>query len=1251
MSFPNKKNNNKHSQLTQDSYELANRENIREGVSSGITIGHLVPEDSYSVSSHPNSQAFFPSTSSNYAFDPEEDQVDLNVAGNPSANMSQYQKDALRVDPNAGLLKRASVRIQKSANRLIEGEEHSDSNELYRVVHINDHETNKSYKYPSNYVSTAKYNMLTFLPKFIFEQFSRYANLFFLFTVCIQQIPGVTPTSRFTTLVPLAVVLFLTAIKEFVEDAKRHRSDSEVNNSSVTVLESGVLVEVLCKNVRVGDIIRLSGKTSIPADIVLLSSSEPEGLCYIETSNLDGETNLKVKQAKTETARLLTPEIIGDIRGYIKSELPNDSLYTYEGTLVSEGGSLGYCSIPLDPSQILLRGALLRNTNWIYGIVVNTGHESKLMRSATAAPIKQTYVEKVTNKQIIFLFVILVSLAIFSAVGYRIKTGNNLSTMYYLELKNPNSVSSFIKNILTFIILYNNFIPISLIVTIEIVKFWQSQLINSDLDMFDEVSNTPALTRSSALVEELGQVGYIFSDKTGTLTCNVMEFKMCSVAGNIYSESVDSANRAKVVNGRVIGRYTFEDLVDQIKSNSENSTLYRFMEHMATCHTVIPEFVDNDKNIIEYQASSPDEGALVKGAANLGFIFKIRKPKSLSIESLGKKLSFEVLNVNEFNSTRKRMSILLRRADGTIVLYCKGADTVILERLKSGDPEAVETAVAHMEEFANEGLRTLCLSMRVIPEEEYQKWSSIYQKAATTLKNRQEELEKAAELIERDMTLLGATAIEDKLQDGVPKTISTLAQAGIKIWVLTGDRQETAINIGYSSKLIQEDFTLIICNTNTHWETKDFLRQKLLTIRDTDGIGNNVDLNSLALIIDGRSLDFALEKDVEDVFLQLACLCKSVICCRVSPLQKALVVKLVKRKRKEILLAIGDGANDVSMIQAAHIGVGISGKEGLQAARSSDFAISQFRYLRKLLLVHGSWSYHRLSKMVLYSFYKNIFLYMTQFYFAFYNAFSGQTLIESWTLTGYSVLFTLLPPISLGAFDQFLYARSLDKYPEMYKMGQQSEFFNIKSFWGFAINAIYHSAVVYFLALAILYPFMDSSGITMDHWAFGLTVYTAVIVTVLLKASLLTSTWTKWTVVAIPGSLGIYFIYLVLYSKFAHSMKIGFEYNGILMITIGNPNYWLCIIVVSAAAIMRDLFWKYYKRMYRTKAYHIVQEIQKYNIPDYRPRMERFRKAVHKARALQRIRKNRGYAFSQTETDQAKLIRSYDTTVAKPSGL
>ncbi|KAJ1659306.1 aminophospholipid translocase [Dispira simplex] len=1146
--------------------------------------------------------------------------------------------------PPGDLGRNLSRRVFKSSTNT------RDKSSNFRIIHLNNPPLNAPSKFIHNRISTAKYSLITFLPKFLLEQFSKYANIFFLFTSCIQQIDGVTPTSRYTTLGPLLVVLFATACKELVEDFKRHKSDAEVNKRFTKVLEQGQFVERSWNSVKVGDIIRVESSEPLPADVVLLSSSEPEGMCYIETSNLDGETNLKVKQALPQTATLLTPQEIAQLTGYIKSEKPNDSLYTYEGVLFSQGGVVGNQELSLDPTQVLLRGAVLRNTNWIYAVIIFTGHETKLMRNASAAPIKQTSVERMTNIQILFLFGILVSLAVACALGNAILETKNFDDFWYLHLIKGDIWKNFGLNILTFIILYNNLIPISLIVTMEVVKFQQSLLINSDMDIYHEETDTPALCRTSSLVEELGQIEYIFSDKTGTLTCNVMEFRQCSIGGIQYADVVDASNRARIVDGQPVGHYDFNQLREHLLNDTHGTkdVLHEFLALLATCHTVIPERSEEKPDQITYQASSPDEGALVEGAAVLDYKFHTRKPRFITVDILGSSYEYEVLNINEFNSTRKRMSALLRCPDGKIRMYCKGADTVIYERLSEQQPYS-QVTLGHMEEYATEGLRTLCIAMREISTEEYDTWSQIYAQASTTLTNRTQELEKAAELIEKDMFLLGATAIEDKLQEGVPSTIFTLAQAGIKIWVLTGDRQETAINIGYSCKLIQEDFSLIICNEESHWATQEFLQKKLQAIKE--GQGTNIDYDSLALIIDGKTLEFALQPDLEMIFLELATLCKSVVCCRVSPLQKALVVKLVKRRLKAILLAIGDGANDVSMIQAAHVGVGISGVEGLQAARSADFAISQFRFLRKLLLVHGAWSYHRLSKLILYSFYKNITLYMTQFWFSFFNSFSGQTIYESWSITFFNVLFVVMPPYAIGVFDQFLSARLLDRYPEMYKMGQKKEFFNVRAFWGSTINAIIHSLILYFGCMAAYWgDWLLHPGYTAGHWVFGVTCYTAVLATVLLKASLLTSTWTKYTYIAIPGSMVLWLVFLPIYATFAPQANLSLEYSGVIPRLFGAPGFWFTVTLLPTTALLRDYVWKYCKRMYLTRAYHIVQEIQKFNIPDYRPRMERFRKAVHKVRMIQRLRRTRGYAFSQTETGQAKLIRSYDTTRQKPRG-
>lgn len=743
-----------------------------------------------------------------------------------------------------------------------------------RLIHVNNTPANAVYKFVNNHVSTAKYNMFTFVPKFLFEQFSKYANLFFLFTAVLQQIPGVSPTNRYTTIVPLAIVLLVSAIKESVEDYKRRLSDRGLNYSKTQVLQGSSFHDNKWVDVKVGDVVRVESEEPFPADLVLLASSEPEGLCYIETANLDGETNLKIKQAIPETAHLVSPSDLSRLSGRVRSEQPNSSLYTYEATLTMNAGG-GEKELPLAPDQLLLRGATLRNTPWIHGIVVFTGHETKLMRNATATPIKRTAVERMVNIQILMLVSILIALSVVSSVGDLAIRQTSSDKLSYLQYGKSEPAKQFFMDIFTYWVLYSNLVPISLFVTIEIVKYFQAFLINSDLDIYYDKTDTPATCRTSSLVEELGQIEYIFSDKTGTLTCNQMEFKQCTIAGIQYGDDVPEDRRATEEDGADVGIHDFKTLRQNLQSHPSQNAIQQFLTLLATCHTVIPERNAKDPNQIKYQAASPDEGALVDGAASLGYRFTNRRPRSVIFETGGQEYEYELLAVCEFNSTRKRMSTIFRCPDGKIRIYCKGADTVILERLHPDNP-TVESTLQHLEEYASDGLRTLCLAMREVPEDEYRQWQQIFDRAATTVGgNRADELDKASELIEKELFLLGATAIEDRLQDGVPDTIHTLQTAGIKVWVLTGDRQETAINIGMSCKLISEDMSLLIINEENADATRANLQKKMEAVKSQANAG---DIETLALIIDGKSLTFALEKDMEKLFLDLAVMCKAVVC-------------------------------------------------------------------------------------------------------------------------------------------------------------------------------------------------------------------------------------------------------------------------------------------------------------------------------------------------------------------------------------
>ncbi|XP_073469514.1 phospholipid-transporting ATPase IB isoform X2 [Aquarana catesbeiana] len=1125
-----------------------------------------------------------------------------------------------------------------------------------RIILINQPQT---CKFRDNRVSTAKYSVVTFLPRFLYEQIRKAANAFFLFIALLQQIPDVSPTGRYTTLVPLIFILTVAGIKEIIEDYKRHKADNTVNKKKTIVLKGGTWQNVIWKEVAVGDIVKVTNGQHMPADMIILSSSEPQAMCYIETSNLDGETNLKIRQGLPATAALQSLDDLVKITGRIECEGPNRHLYDFTGNLRLESSS----PVAVGPEQILLRGAQIRNTQWVVGIVVYTGHDSKLMQNSTKAPLKRSNVEKVTNIQILVLFCILLVMALVSSVGALLWNRKYGETNWYLGSSEAIS-NNFGYNLLTFIILYNNLIPISLLVTLEVVKFTQALFINWDRDMYYADTDTPAMARTSNLNEELGQVKYLFSDKTGTLTCNVMNFKKCSIGGITYGHFPEFERERSSEDFSQLPSTSescdFDDpkLFQNIEGESPTALVIKeFLTLLAVCHTVVPE---KDGDTIIYQASSPDEGALVKGAKKLGYAFTGRTPDSVIIDAMGTEQSFELLNVLEFSSNRKRMSVIVRTSSGHLRLYCKGADNVIFERL-SRESQYMEQTLNHLEQFASEGLRTLCIAYTDLDESEYKEWLKIQNETSVVLKDRAQKLEECYELIEKNLMLLGATAIEDQLQGGVPETIATLLKAEIKIWVLTGDKQETAVNIGYSCRLVSQTMSLIVVNEDSLDATRETLTNHCNNLGDLLGKEND-----LALIIDGQTLKYALSFEVRKCFLDLALSCKAVICCRVSPLQKSEIVDMVKKHVNAITLAIGDGANDVGMIQTAHVGVGISGNEGMQATNNSDYAIAQFSYLEKLLLVHGAWSYNRVTKCILYCFYKNVVLYIIELWFAFVNGFSGQILFERWCIGLYNVIFTALPPFTLGICERTCSQDSMLRFPQLYKITQNADGFNTRVFWGHCINALVHSLILFWFPLKMMeHDAVFPNGQVTDYLFVGNIVYTYVVVTVCLKAGLETTAWTKFSHLAVWGSMLMWLVFFGAYSSIWPTIPIAPDMLGQAGTVLKSGYFWLGLLLVPSACLIRDVAWRAAKHTYNKTLLEQVQEIETRSKEMSKAAMrdsngKSLNERDHLLKRLGRktppslFRANSvqqgvsyGFAFSQEENgvvSQSQIVRSYDTT-------
>ncbi|VDP04896.1 unnamed protein product [Heligmosomoides polygyrus] len=1022
------------------------------------------------------------------------------------------------------------------------------------------------------------------------------------------------------------------------ERRQRHISDRNVNGRKSYVVRDGHLNEEEWSKVRVGDVIRMMSNQFVAADLLLLSTSEPHGICYIETMELDGETNLKSRGAIADTAEMGDDlDAISKFNGEIICEAPNNKLDKFHGKLIWQSREL-----PITNDNILLRGCILKNTRWCYGLVIFAGKDTKLMMNSGKTKFKRTSLDRFLNILIMGIVLFLIAMCLICTIlcGVWEWTTGRWFTIYlpwddivpnrqqHGQFKTVQSIKNMSENFTLFdvhgaihcyippisgsqqiavisflmffsyVILLNTVVPISLYVSVEIIRFIHSMWINYDQEMFYENGDrsVPARAHTTTLNEELGQVQYVFSDKTGTLTRNIMTFNKCTINGISYGDLIDAR-------GERIEVTPFYDrrLLDDTKNGVEEVT--EFWRLLALCHTVMPE---RDKGQLVYQAQSPDEAALTSAARNFGYVFRGRTPQSITIEVMGKEEVYELLCILDFNNDRKRMSVITRNSEGKIRLYCKGADMMIMARLKpSTSPLLVSSTSTHLADFANIGLRTLCLAYKDIDPAYFEDWINRQHEAAIDMYNREKKLEAVYEEMEKDMTLIGGTAIEDKLQDGVPETIARLAEANIKIWVLTGDKTETAINIAYSCRLLTDDMKeIVVIDGQTHSEVEVQLKDTKITfdrimnnthvdptaekhprfeIETIHGDGQNSSMSygaeskggdgGVALVINGDSLAFALDERLERLFLEIACMCMAVICCRVTPLQKAQVVDLVKRNKKAVTLSIGDGANDVSMIKTAHIGVGISGQEGMQAVLASDYSIGQFKYLERLLLVHGRWSYFRMAKFLRYFFYKNFAFTLTNFWYSFFCGYSAQTVFDAVFIACYNLFFTALPVLAMGALDQDVDHTYSLQYPKLYLPGQFNLFFNMRIFIYSVLHGMFSSLVIFFVPYGTFLNGAASDGKDLDDYSsLAFTTFTALIVVVTGQIAFDTAYWTAISHVVIWGSLIFYFLLafliyealpVTLLAKTSSSVSYGVAFK-----TMATPQFWFSILMVSVILLL-----------------------------------------------------------------------------------
>ncbi|CAG9571164.1 phospholipid-transporting ATPase 1-like protein [Leishmania major strain Friedlin] len=1038
------------------------------------------------------------------------------------------------------------------------------------IVYLNDPESNAQFNYPSNFIRTSKYTPLSFLPVSLLLEFKKVSNLYFLMNVIFSLIPGVSPLSPATSIAPLAFVLIVAIIKEGVEDIKRHQADNRANSILAQVLRNGKLVSMHSKDIHPGDVVRIKNGEEVRADVVILASSVEEGQAFIDTCNLDGETNLKARRALEATSALCEVEAIMNSTAVLHTSKPDPGLLSWAGLLEINGEEHA-----LSLEQFLYRGCVLRNTDWVWGMVAYAGVDTKLFRNLKPKPPKSSNLDRKLNYFIIAILIfqnIMLFILASMAVWWNNKHRETPYLHFFIDFRKDITLWGY--RYLSYFILLSFCVPISLFVTIEVCKVIQARWMRVDYLMMEYMNNRwrHCQPNTSNLNEQLAMVRFIFSDKTGTLTENVMKFKLGDALGN----PIDADN--------------LDECIAQLRKEAESKGLGPLQEYflaLALCNTVQPFKDETDDLGVVYEGSSPDEVALVETAAAVGYRLINRTTKSITLLLHdGTRKVYNILATLEFTPDRKMMSIIVEDSDTKkITLYNKGADSFIRAQLsRAPDVQGhIENVDIPLTEMSSSGLRTLLVCARDITRRQLDPWLAKFVEAGKSLHNRSSNIDKVCLEMEKDMRLVGATGIEDKLQDEVPETLAFFLNAGVIIWMLTGDKRETAVTIAATSTLCDPRNDFIDHVDIGHLNPSDPKAIERVG-RDLDVLEQHIALKGThkerrcTLVIDGPALNIAMEHYF-DQFLRLSHEVNSAVCCRLTPIQKATVVRMFQKSTGKTALAIGDGANDVSMIREGRVGVGIIGLEGAHAALAADYAIPRFKHLHRLCAVHGRYSLFRNASCILVSFHKNITVSVVQFIFAFYVGFSGLTLFDGWMLTFYNLLLTSIPPFFMGIFEKDLPEDALLERPKLYTPLSHGEYFNLATLLRWFIESLITAVVLFYAAYPTLIH-QDGSHQRYTGAETGTLVFSGLILVIQARFILQIRYWQWLQVFGVTMSIFLFLLLFLVYSAIPSIFSdTNFYYQALDLMS--TAKYWFfmlfyvgteVVVIVSVMTFQKNLF-------------------------------------------------------------------------------
>ena len=1039
-------------------------------------------------------------------------------------------------------------------------------------------------------------------------------NKYFLLIALLQLWPYITPVNPVTTWVPLAVIFAISTAKEGVEDYRRWRQDRLANERPVRLVTSVGVVECASEDVQCGDVVKVMEGEEFCADMVLLASSERSGGCWIETSNVDGETNLKGRVALPETQRLVDvgsggggmqeEDGLGRLKCTVECAVPNKNIYGFDSTITLSNDT----TLALSTEQLLLQATTLCNTQHIYGLVVYTGNETKVGQNKNTPRHKYTTLDTHIDTTIIVLFVLqCVVIVVWGITGSVLLYVDEDRPVWYLRLStlawyDPAVIP------LRFLLLASMMIPISLKVTLDLIKLMYSLWIRWDLGMWDERRGVGAEARNTALAEELGCVQYVMTDKTGTLTENVMMMREMATHTRQYrGGDGDDTTSSDELSGDLS-----TDARLQADVRDEEKEAHQLLRCLMLCNTVVPSHkqpVNHSSQSqhnrsttpnppspraqsssssspattppIHYSSSSPDELCLVQFAASIGYTLESRDNQIITARpgpAARTASQWTVLATCDFTSTRKRMSVVLRDSTtGRMQLVMKGADDVVFARVRRGDREEakrVEAYKAVLDGYGRKGLRTLVFAQRDVSEAEWKEWSVRYHRAALDVGQREQALADVYEHIERDVSLVGVTGIEDKLQAGVEETLVMLRAAGVKVWMLTGDKQQTAEEIGRSSGLIARRDRIHYVNAVNRLELDTVLQNIARDIQSSSSspASSAVPTRSpYVLIIDGATLSLCLFYHA-DLFYLLSSSASAVVCCRCTPSQKSAVAALMVTHR-HVTLGVGDGGNDVSLIQTANVGIGISGREGTQAARASDFSISQFSHLQRLMLVHGRWSYMRTAWIAQYCLYKSLIIALVQLTFAFVSRFSGASFFDSVSIMSYNLFYTSVLGV-FYLFEQDLSAATLLAHPRLYATTRERHNYTITTLLCWLARSVYQAAFVSIVTFCVWLGSTSVGGLgDTNQLGLALIAYSSIVLVQCFTLYVEMTFIVLWVHVIVVVTVVAFLIINV-----SISASVGTESYSVYGGLLSDPVYWFTVLLSVVGCLLPVIGVKYWWR-------------------------------------------------------------------------